>query len=438
MDWDKPLNNGRIPRSIVLSLSKDYTDKEIVSELGKMGAKTTPTAVRSVRIQAGVTKQQKDSQARDVQTVKGDTWSIALDRTPIGTLDDLVKEFKIDTQLWEISEFRVSRYEMMHGVQATGDSKNWTRDDDDWTVQPLNSIRATLKKKKDVEFARTEIEALKEYAKSVSHKPVFIKRVKHLDGNLLEMCLPDMHFGKVGWHLQTGYEDYDVSIAKNIWEEAVPSLVSKVEPYKFGSILFVVGNDVFHTDNTGNTTFAGTQLDSDTRYHRTFKIVREIMVSTIESLRTVAPVEVMVVPGNHDKMTAWHLGDSLECYFHGYKDVSVDNNPISRKYKRWGKCLLLFTHGDRGKRMDYPTLMASERPEDWGQTVYREIHTGDKHQTKVEEKFGIRVRILPSLSGMDTWHSENLFVGNQRQAEAFVWNKDAGLLGTAIYTHVGK
>ena len=134
-------------------------------------------------------------------------------------------------------------------------------------------------------------------------------------------------------------------------------------------------------------------------------------------------------------MTSWHFGDSLECWFNKYKDVSVNNDPIARKYLRWGKVMLLFVHGDQGRRMDYPTLMASERPEDWGQTLYREINTGDKHQIKVEEKFGVRVRILPSLAGTDTWHSEKMFVGNQRQAEAFVWNKDAGLLGTAIYTY---
>lgn len=439
MDWDKKLPNGKTARQIVVELGGRRTDKEVSEILKKMGVSATDKAIRGVRVRANIIKPRSNSAPRDVQNIRGDTWSIALDRTPIDSLDDLIREYKIDTALWEVAEFRVSRYEVVHGEQATGDSKMWVRDGDgEYTVRPLNSIRATLKKKKHIEYARREIDALKDSLKRFAPTPRPIKYPKKPSDNLLELCLPDMHFGKVGWHPQTGYEDYDVSIARRIFEEAMPTLLSRVEPYRFGKVLFVVGNDVFHTDNTGNTTYAGTQLDSDTRYHRTFRIVREVMVNTIDSLRQVAPVEVMVIPGNHDRMTAWHLGDSLECWFHKYKDVLVNNDPIARKYIRWGKVLLLFAHGDNGKRTDYPTLMASERPEDWGQTIYREIHTGDKHQVRVEEKFGIRVRVLPSLSGIDTWHSEKLFVGNQRQAEAFVWNKEDGLLGTALYTYRGS
>jgi hypothetical protein len=379
-----------------------------------------------------------DNKKDNKQSIRGNEWDISLGRTPIGTQEELIAEYKIDTRIWEIVEFNVSRYEVVHGAQAVGYSKEWSRDEDEWTVVPLNSIKAKLKKRPGMEDALSELEAMKLEIKRISPKPLSIKRSKNPSDNMLEMCLPDMHFGKVGWGDQTLYEDYDVSIAKKIFEGAVSSLVSRVDPYKFGEILFVVGNDVFHTDNSNNTTFSGTQLDGDTRYHRTFRVVREVMANTIESLRSIAPVKVLVIPGNHDRMTSWHLGDSLECWFNKYKDVTIDNAPSSRKYHRWGNVLLLFTHGDKGKRMDYPTLMASERPIDWGQTLYREIHTGDKHQTKVEEKFGIRVRILPSLGGTDTWSSENMFVGSLRQAEAFVWNKEQGLLGTAIYTYQGK
>lgn len=436
--WDIKLENGKTPRELVSELGKTHSDKQIAIELSKLGHETTDNAVRSVRRKLHIVKPLDNTQEKDAQVIKGNTWQISLNRTPIGTFEELIKAYNIDTLLWEVTEFKVSRYEVVHGVQATGNSKLWEREDNDWTTEQLHSIRATFKKRPNVEFAQSEIALLKESALKFSKKPIIIKRVKKPTDNLLEMCLPDMHFGKVGWHAQTGYEDYDVAIARGIFNEAIPALLSRVEPYRFGSLLFVVGNDVVQTDNSENATYSGTQVDSDTRYHRTFKIVREVMVSTIEMLRSVAPVQVIVVPGNHDRMTAWHLGDSLECYFHLYKDVEINNDPISRKYIRWGSCLLMFTHGDKGKKLDYPKVMASERPEDWGQTLYREIHTGDKHQTKVEETHGVRVRILPSLTGTDTWHSENMFVGNQRCAEAFVWNKNDGLLGTAIYTYKGK
>jgi hypothetical protein len=435
-NWKKVLTNGKTPAQMVGDLSFNMTDKQIASQLRVYGFKTTSQAVRSVRIRLGVVKPQTgfDSKLNN-QPISGGEWDISLGRTPISSQEELIKEYRIDTRVWEIIEFNISRYEMLHGSQAVGGSGDWERDEDEWKIVPLNSIKAKLRKRPGVEEALDELEAIKLSIKKIVPAPVVIKRSKPTHDNMLEMCLPDIHFGKVAWNEQTLHGDYDVAIAEKIFNTAVSSLVSRVEPYKFGQILFVIGNDVFHTDNSGNTTYAGTQLDGDTRYHRTFRIVREVMVDTIESLRSIAPVKVLVIPGNHDRMTSWHLGDSLECWFHRHKDVEIDNAPSARKYHRWGNVFLLFTHGDKGKRPDYPTLMATERAVDWGQTLYREIHTGDKHHTRVEEKFGVRVRIIPSLSAPDTWHSENLFVGALQQAEAFVWNKKLGLLGTAIYTH---
>lgn len=438
-DWDSPLSKGKSASDILRSMADSHTDKEIAKQLNSFGFKTSDKAVRSRRIRLNITKSQSDAQPRDTQSITGDTWSINATRTKISSVDELIASYKIDLRLWEVVEFRVSRYEVVHGAQATGGGQDWEREEDEWTVEPLHSIKAVVKRRPGAALAEAELASFREYKELIKKyvpKPVVVKRNSKLTDNMLELCLPDMHFGKVAWHPQTLSDDYDVSIARDIFTEATSTLVSQVGSYKFGEVLFVVGNDVFHTDNTSNSTTAGTPMDSsDTRYHRTFRIVREVMVDTIESLRSIAPVRVLVIPGNHDKMTAYHLGDSLECWFHRHKDVTVDNSPAVRKYHRWGNVFLLFTHGDKGKRTDYPQLMASEQPKDWGQTLYREIHTGDKHQVRVEEKFGIRVRILPSLSGVDAWHSENLFVGNQRQAEAFVWNKDRGLMGTAVYTY---
>jgi len=88
----------------------------------------------------------------------------------------------------------------------------------------------------------------------------------------------------------------------------------------------------------------------------------------------------------------------------------------------------MMTHGDKGKHKTYPLLMATEQPEAFGQTMFREIHTGHTHQTKTEEQFGVRVRVLPSLSPPDAWHAENGFVSNQRNAEAYVWSAKEGLI----------
>jgi hypothetical protein len=77
--------------------------------------------------------------------------------------------------------------------------------------------------------------------------------------------------------------------------------------------------------------------------------------------------------------------------------------------------------------------MAVENPEAWGQTQFREIHTGHYHKLQLEEQFGVRVRILSALTPADDWHASQGYVGAIRQAEAFVWSKTEGLLAEVYY-----
>ena len=96
--------------------------------------------------------------------------------------------------------------------------------------------------------------------------------------------------------------------------------------------------------------------------------------------------------------------------------------------------MLGFTHGNKGKLEDYDRTMAAEQPIMWGETAFREMHTGDKHRRFVVELKGATVRILPSLRPPCSWSAENHFIGAVRAAEAFVWNKDEGLIGSAFYS----
>jgi hypothetical protein len=82
--------------------------------------------------------------------------------------------------------------------------------------------------------------------------------------------------------------------------------------------------------------------------------------------------------------------------------------------------------------------MATECREIFGQTRFHEWHIGHIHQTKVIEKNGVRVRILPALCPPDAWHAEKGYVGNLRSTEALVWDKDKGLQATVVYTDMDE
>lgn len=355
--------------------------------------------------------------------ITGNTWTVSLPKTGIHTLEQLVEYCEIDLGIWEVERFICNKWEMAARLGAEKDERI--------AVTPLFQVKATFRKKVEIVDAREEIEELKALA-AVDRVPVVVKHKPH-GGHMLEVNIPDPHFGKLAWAAETG-SNYDTKIASDLFRKAVSVLLSRVSAYEFEEVLFVVGNDLLNSDDIEGQTTKGTKVSTDGRYQKTFGVVRNIIIETIERLRLIAKVKVVMIPGNHDALSVWHLGDSLECYFHKYKDVEIDNSPKSRKYYRFGSVMLMFTHGDKGKRTDYPLLMATEQAEMFGQTKFREAHTGHRHMTKLDEQHGVRIRVLPALCPADDWHFENGFTGNMRNAEAYIWNKDEGLVGMAIFS----
>ena len=285
---------------------------------------------------------------------------------------------------------------------------------------------------------RQEIEELKALAKEqIQRKPQAVKPVVST-GNLLEINIADAHLGKLAWSRETGHESYDTKIADAMYRRAQDTLFERAKGITFEKVLVVLGNDLMNSDTEEGTTTKGTQVSTDGRYHKTFYRARHLAIDSIEQARKVAPVHVIIMPGNHDRLACFHLGDSLECYFHGQPDVVIDNEPTSRKYFQFGKVMLMFCHGDREKRMDMPLVMATEQPAMWGSTMFRECHTGHLHQVRTEESHGIKVRILPSLSPPDAWHATNAYVGCLRSAEGYIWNRNEGLIGQVFYTDDGQ
>ncbi len=252
---------------------------------------------------------------------------------------------------------------------------------------------------------------------------------------MLEIQIPDLHMGKMAWAEETGEANYDAKIAETLYRSAFTALLDRTHAYMPNRIVLIVGSDGLHSDTKQGTTTAGTPLDIDSRYHKNYMTLQRCTVWAAQLAANRAPlVDVYAIPGNHDTLASWHLGNALSLVFQNEPRVTVHNTPKMRQYCEHGKVMLMFTHGNQGKLERYPNLMAADEPEMWGRAHYREAHTGDKHQTKVQEFMGTRVRICPALCPADAWHAEKHFLHQQRAAEAFVWDKNLGLLGTAVYT----
>ena len=78
-------------------------------------------------------------------------------------------------------------------------------------------------------------------------------------------------------------------------------------------------------------------------------------------------------------------------------------------YYKYGRVLLMSHHGHgrAAKLRQLPLVMATDRPEDWGQTDFRYIFTGHVHHDHVIEFPGARVESLRVLAPADAYAANN-------------------------------
>lgn len=345
------------------------------------------------------------------------------DPNHIKTLEQLLEKCKVDQDEWNVKHYIVNKWDVTAVI------------DDQLVTKENFQVKATLERNK-TEYEKKQwsefLKTIKSYAPDYSGLDKFKKTGK--EKYLLELSLPDLHVGKLSWDEESG-ENYDTKIAIKRYNDAVTSLLNHVSHYKdqIHEILLPVGNDLFNIDNKNNMTTAGTPQHVDSRWQQMFRKTKDLMLMTIDSLSAIAPVKVVMVSGNHDYQTVFYLGEVLQAWYNRSNRVTVDNSASLRKYYRYGTNLIGFTHGDQEKHLDLPYLMSEERKLDWAETSYREFHLGHFHKRKtisfvdVDENRGIKVRVLPSLSGTDAWHHSKGY-RSMKSAVAFLYDKNNGLV----------
>ena len=346
--------------------------------------------------------------------------------TSVKTLDDLIEVCDIDTDQWEVSSWECKAYEA------------WIKKDGEIHAQPKYSIYAKLKKRKVEEDVTLQKNVILQELRDFVSTPIPVKEYKHNGGLLLELALFDPHFGKLAHKDESG-ADYDLKIAGECYRNAIGDLLSKIDLNSVGRILFPIGNDLFNVDNMSKMTFNGTPQDTDTRFHKMVKYVKNLLIEVIDHLSTIAPVDVVVVPGNHDTSVTFLAGEVLDAYYHNNENIQIYNSAKLRKYYVFGENAFLFTHGDREKQNELGMIFAAEEPKIWGNSTYRFCQIGHYHHTKkinflfANEFQGFQIQILPSLSPADAWHAGKGYMA-LRQAKAFLFDPNKGLVAELTYT----
>ena len=348
---------------------------------------------------------------------KKDTATAESKSANIRTLDDLVKVCNIDLDVWEIERYIVNKWE----VAAKGN-------DGVMNHSPLYQVKAWLKKK-EVTKAKEVIKLFKSELNNIA-RPV-VKR-NSSGKHIYEISIPDLHLSKLCWGKETGYEDYDIKIASNLFKEAMHYLISKVDLHTIDKVVLPIGNDFFNSEGLSGMTTKGTRQDDDSRWPKSFQVGCNLIAEVVDELSEKVNVDIIIVPGNHDFERCFYLGEFLSAWYRNNEAVVIDNSPTSRKYISFGKNLILFTHGNEEKAANLPLLMATENPK-FSECKFRTAHLGHFHGTEMKEYNGVKVRILPSLCAPDAWHSNKGYVGNIRSATAFLYDEDRGEVANFYY-----
>lgn len=372
----------------------------------------------------------------------------------VRTLDDLLAYMQVDLSVWEVEKHTINKWEVAMREPATtvggaapdaviveGDkgskSTLWTRGSKVPLHEPLYQVKAWLVRKMPL----IQNEAFENIVRQVEQIAPVVKPIKYAKrtGNfLLEVSLYDAHFGLLAWGRETG-ENYDLKIAEKRFAVAVDDLLHKTQGCPPERIILPVGNDFFHVNNPeGLTPMGKNVLDVDGRLCKIIEVGERALINAVTTCLSVAPVDVIWIPGNHDPETSYFMCRILRAVFLNNKDVTVDVSPAPRKYIHYGCNLIGYTHGNEERHSDLPAIMASEQKDVWGQVTHREWHIGHYHKKK-ETRYsagdtfgGVAVKIIPSICGTDAWHFRKGYVGNNKVAEAHLYDKQRGL--AASYT----
>jgi len=240
----------------------------------------------------------------------------------------------------------------------------------------------------------------------------------------VEMSLSDYHLAK-----KVVDGNNDIRNRKQTYINVVSELLLKVlANYNIDTLVFPISNDFFHTDNYHNQTTNYTPQDTIVDYAQEYEAGFDVLVQAITLLsRYCQNVEVLLVQGNHDKTKSFYLAHALDVYFKNNDRIFFDREDSVLKAITLGNTFIGYHHGNC-KLEDLPLLFATHptHSSEFGNAIYREVHTGDKHHYMAKEVKGVRIQQMPSLSGADRWHRDNNYVHSVRAALALVYDMDKG------------
>ena len=345
-----------------------------------------------------------------------------------------------------IPELRARQYRKVHkmtrhSVPVT-DEQLFEADEQEGLVEEiLSSRRQTLmteiakKKHKQLVKDSNNWQTLKydylEHMVSLQKAPKSVPKLslkKATNPYALVVCPTDFHWGKYGWVDEVG-ESYNFEEARKRLMEKTETLVSRIST-KPEKIFVGAGSDWFHVDNDAGMTTRGTPQDMCATPAEILITGCKLAREHIDMLRQVAPVEIVMMAGNHDRHSSLALMMYLSAAYENVSDVEIVITPNNRRYIEYGNTILGFTHGDGLGKTALGPLMAVEAREMWGNTEHKIWFHGHLHHQRMHEKDGCLIIQMPSLAGHDRYHARSGYTTSKAGLAAYLIDDKEGYIGS--------
>ena len=243
------------------------------------------------------------------------------------------------------------------------------------------------------------------------------------------LSLQDIHFGK------EGNDTID-----ECFEKTVKDLIERASSsHHLEKMYYVIGGDVINMDTWNGSTTAGTPLDNCMTATEAYVQAFDALQWSINYIKQFCDeLQVVYIPGNHDRLSSFHLAHALSKCFDN-PEIVWDTVYLERKVFVYEDNFFAFEHGDVNTKNSL-LVYSMEYPRQWGKTLYRTLYTGHyHHKKKIEyitehENTGFMLKILPSLSKTDYYHYHNKFIGSKRSGVLSIHSPTKGEICELTYS----
>ena len=251
------------------------------------------------------------------------------------------------------------------------------------------------------------------------------------NGNLLVVPIADFHYNLVSDKFSNG-NDYNLEIAERLYYKIIEETIEKYNNRKFEKVLFVVGNDFINADNLSGSTTRGTPQDNNGLWFNVVKKATQLIINGTDRLSSIAPVDVVYVPSNHDLHTMFGIMQTLKAWYRNDENITIDDSPLPRKYYKFNKTLLALSHDMKIK--EALKIITTEGKSNWSECTHIICMLAHLHQGMIYEKQGyLEIFRLPTISGWSRWSNSMGYVQSEKKNQTFIINSDLGITDTSNF-----